>query len=128
MSDADAAARSSIGVGSGRGLLPLAAPCRGYAPLIGCLRRLAAAEAVGPADVVIVDGVYSARPELADLVDVRVLLEVPADVRSRRLATDATPWIGTSGTARSSTTSADLSASRFDLRLSAGQLRNDQNA
>ncbi len=46
---------------------------------------LGAPKTVGTADVVIVEGVYSARPELADGVDLRVLLEVPADVRSRRL-------------------------------------------
>jgi len=38
-----------------------------------------------PKRVVIVDGVYSARPELADLVDVRVLLRVSDAVRIERL-------------------------------------------
>jgi uridine kinase len=38
-----------------------------------------------PKRVVIFDGVYSARPELADLVDVRVLLRVPDAVRMARL-------------------------------------------
>jgi uridine kinase len=40
---------------------------------------------VEPRAVVIVDGVYSARPELADLLDLRVLLRVPDDVRRVRL-------------------------------------------
>ena len=39
----------------------------------------------GPADVVILDGAYSARPELADLLTLRVVLEVPRDVRRARL-------------------------------------------
>ena len=39
----------------------------------------------GPADVVILDGAYSGRPELADLLTLRVLLEVPRDVRRARL-------------------------------------------
>jgi uridine kinase len=38
-----------------------------------------------PASVVILDGVYSARPELADLVDLRVLLDTPVDVREEQL-------------------------------------------
>jgi uridine kinase len=35
--------------------------------------------------VVIVEGVYSARPELADLLDLRLLLRVPDHVRMARL-------------------------------------------
>jgi uridine kinase len=38
-----------------------------------------------PAPVILFEGVYSARPELADLVDFRVLLRVPADVQMRQL-------------------------------------------
>jgi uridine kinase len=38
-----------------------------------------------PRSVVIVEGVYSARPELADLIDLRVLLRVPDDLRKGRL-------------------------------------------
>ncbi len=40
-----------------------------------------------PAELVVVDGVYSARPELADLVDVAVCLQVDEGVRQTRLAT-----------------------------------------
>ncbi len=39
-----------------------------------------------PAAVVILEGVYSARPELADLFDLRVLLDTPPPVRMQRLA------------------------------------------
>jgi uridine kinase len=35
--------------------------------------------------VVILEGAYSCRPELHDVLDLRVLLEIPADVRRRQL-------------------------------------------
>lgn len=38
-----------------------------------------------PAPLIILEGVYSARPELADLIDLRVLLDTPAAERRRRL-------------------------------------------
>ena len=38
-----------------------------------------------PAPVIILEGVYSARPELSDLFDLRVLYDAPADVRRRRI-------------------------------------------
>jgi uridine kinase len=38
-----------------------------------------------PAPVLIVEGVYTARPELRDLVDLAVLVETPAEERRRRL-------------------------------------------
>lgn len=37
-----------------------------------------------PADVIILDGIYSARPELADLVGLAVFVSAPASVRHRR--------------------------------------------
>ncbi len=40
---------------------------------------------VEPAPVVILDGAYSARPELHDLLDLRVLLAIDADVRRAQL-------------------------------------------
>lgn len=39
-----------------------------------------------PAAVVILEGAYSARPELADLLDLRVLLDAPLATRMRRLS------------------------------------------
>jgi uridine kinase len=39
-----------------------------------------------PASIIVLDGAYSARPELADLIDLSVLVEVPIDVRHQRLA------------------------------------------
>ncbi|HLG63832.1 MAG TPA: hypothetical protein VKY19_17960 [Ktedonosporobacter sp.] len=38
-----------------------------------------------PAPVILLDGIYSARPELADLVDVAVLIEIDDLVRRQRL-------------------------------------------
>jgi predicted GIY-YIG superfamily endonuclease/uridine kinase len=38
-----------------------------------------------PAPVVILDGAYSARPELSDLVDLRILVQLPDAVRRERL-------------------------------------------
>ena len=40
---------------------------------------------VKPAIVIILDGAYSARPELADIVDLSVLVEVPEEIRRERL-------------------------------------------
>ena len=39
-----------------------------------------------PAGVIILDGAYSARPELADLIDLSVLVDVPVAERHARLA------------------------------------------
>jgi uridine kinase len=38
-----------------------------------------------PAQVIILDGVYSARPELADLIQLRVLFAAPTELRRNRL-------------------------------------------
>jgi uridine kinase len=38
-----------------------------------------------PARVVVLDGAYSSRPELSDLIDLSVLVEAPAEVRRKRL-------------------------------------------
>jgi uridine kinase len=46
---------------------------------------LAAELTGGPAEVVILEGAYSARPELADLLSLRVLLQLPREVRRQRL-------------------------------------------
>jgi len=47
---------------------------------------LAARPIVGrPARVILLDGAYSARPELADLLGLSVMVDVPAEVRRQRL-------------------------------------------
>lgn len=38
-----------------------------------------------PTPVIILEGAYSSRPELADLIDLSILVDAPADVRRRRL-------------------------------------------
>ena len=38
-----------------------------------------------PAEVIVLDGAYSSRPELSDLIDLSVLVDVAAEVRHRRL-------------------------------------------
>lgn len=48
-----------------------------------------------PCPFVILEGVYAARPELADLLDLRVLVDLPPDIRKARLlAREGTigPW------------------------------------
>jgi uridine kinase len=47
-------------------------------------RLMSAPTVSAPAPVVILEGVYSARPELADLLDLRVLCDAPAELRHRR--------------------------------------------
>ncbi len=39
-----------------------------------------------PNSVIVLDGAYSTRPELADLIDLSVLVDAPPDVRHKRLA------------------------------------------
>lgn len=49
-------------------------------------------DVIEPAALVILEGVYAARPELRDLVDLRVLLTAADEERERRLRTrDGTP-------------------------------------
>jgi uridine kinase len=40
-----------------------------------------------PANVIVLDGAYSARPELSDLIDLSVLVDVPVALRHKRLST-----------------------------------------
>ena len=44
-----------------------------------------------PAPIVIIDGAYSSRPELADLLDLTVLIQAPAVVRQSRIAAREDP-------------------------------------
>jgi len=39
-----------------------------------------------PASVIVLEGAYSCRPELADLIDLSVLVDSPVDMRLKRLA------------------------------------------
>ena len=40
-----------------------------------------------PANVIVLDGAYSARPELSDLIDLSVLVDVPVALRHEHLST-----------------------------------------
>ena len=48
--------------------------------------RLAPPKIIPAADVIILEGVYAAQPDLADLVDIAVYLGVDPQVRARRYA------------------------------------------
>ena len=48
--------------------------------------RLAAEKVLRPADLIIVEGVYSARPELTDLIGLAIHLGVDPELRMRRYA------------------------------------------
>ena len=85
--------------------------------------RLAEPKPLPTGELVILDGVYSARPELADLVDLAVLIEVDPVIRAERLAEReaddpgwATFWERASSTTSSS--SALRAASTSDSRSS----------
>ena len=39
-----------------------------------------------PGPVIIIDGAYSCRPELTDLLDLSILVDAPQDARRKRLA------------------------------------------
>jgi len=50
---------------------------------------------LAPSEVVILEGVYSARPELADLIDIAVLVSIDEETRAGRLLEregEAEPW------------------------------------
>ncbi len=57
-------------------------------------RRLAHPSTAAPTEVIILEGVYSGRPELHDLLDLTTLLDTPEIERSRRSNTRPreTPW------------------------------------
>ncbi len=47
-----------------------------------------------PANVIVLDGAYSARPELSDLIDLSVLIDVPVALRHERLrAREERTWL-----------------------------------
>ncbi len=52
----------------------------------GTYDRMQRPVTVAPAEIVLIDGAYSASPMLADLIDFSVLLDVPDAERHRRLA------------------------------------------
>jgi para-aminobenzoate synthetase len=62
----------------------------------GTYRMLADFVVCSPASVIVLDGAYSARPELSDLIDLAVLIDVPVAVRHERLrAREERSWLNT---------------------------------
>jgi molybdenum cofactor guanylyltransferase len=92
--------------------------------------RLAAPKTVPTADVIIVDGVYAARPEMADLIDAAVYLGVDPQVRARRYAErqNDPDWTRFWERGEAHYFSAIRPPASFDLQLDAGDLRNDGDA
>ncbi len=86
--------------------------------------RPAGVVTAGPAAVVILDGAYSARPELADLFALRVLLELGRDARRDRLlrregARDRAEWEARWGRAEDLYFEQLMPPDAFDLVLDA---------
>jgi molybdopterin-guanine dinucleotide biosynthesis protein A/uridine kinase len=92
--------------------------------------RLAPPKTVPAADVIIVDGVYAARPEMADLIDAAVYLGVDPQLRARRYAErqDDPDWVRFWERGEAHYFSAIRPPASFDLQLDAGDLRNDGDA
>jgi uridine kinase len=70
--------------------------------------------------VVVLEGAYSARPELHDLLDLRVLVDTPTDVRLRRLleregAEYRADWLGRWSAAEDHYFGTVMPRSRFDV-------------
>ena len=88
--------------------------------------RLAPPKTIPAADVIIVEGVYAARPELADLVDVAVYLGVDPEVRAARYAerTDDPDWRRFWDRGEVHYFSAVRPPASFDIRLDDQDLRN----
>ena len=88
--------------------------------------RLAPPKIIPAADVIIVDGVYAARPELADLVDVAVYLGIDPEVRAVRYAerTDDPDWRRFWERGEAHYFSAVRPPASFDIRLDDHDLRN----
>jgi molybdenum cofactor guanylyltransferase len=88
--------------------------------------RLAPPKIIPAADVIIMEGVYAARPELADLVDVAVYLGVDPEVRAVRYAerTDDPDWRRFWDRGEAHYFSAVRPPASFDIRLDDQDLRN----
>jgi molybdenum cofactor guanylyltransferase len=88
--------------------------------------RLAPPKIIPPAAVIIVEGVYAARPELADLVDVAVYLGVDPEVRAGRYAERQNDphWRRFWERGEAHYFSAVRPPASFEIRLDAQDLRN----
>jgi molybdenum cofactor guanylyltransferase len=91
--------------------------------------RLAPSKTIPAADVIILDGVYAARPELADLVDVAVYLGVDPQTRARRYDerhNDA-EWVRFWERGEAYYFGAVRLPASFDIQLDAADLRNNSD-
>ena len=89
--------------------------------------RLAPPKTIPAADVIIVDGVYAARPELADLVDVAVYLGVDPQTRARRYVErrNDPDWVRFWERGEAYYFGALRPPASFDIQLDAADLRNN---
>jgi uridine kinase len=58
--------------------------------------RLADWSEIGPREIILVEGVFSMRPELRPLIDVAIFIETPRDERMRRMSArpqESTSWM-----------------------------------
>jgi len=88
--------------------------------------RFGAPITAGPAAVVLLNGAYSARPELAPLLGLRVLLDAPRDRRRERLLRregerDRAEWEARWGEARQACSASTSAKVRANVRTSPGQ-------
>jgi molybdopterin-guanine dinucleotide biosynthesis protein A/uridine kinase len=92
--------------------------------------RLEPPKIIPPSDVIIVDGIYSARPELADLVDAAVYLGVDPQTRASRCAArnNDPEWARFWDRGETYYFSAVRPPASFDIQLDAKDLRNKSDA
>ncbi|HEY4346142.1 MAG TPA: AAA family ATPase [Gaiellaceae bacterium] len=91
-------------------------------------RLASAALSRGPARAAILEGAYSGRPELADLLDLRVLLTAPAELRRERVREREgeryrAEWEARWAAAEDCYFASVVPAERFDLVLDAPDLK-----
>ena len=91
--------------------------------------RLAPPKTIPAADVIILDGVYTARPELADLMDVAVYLGVDPQTRSRRYDErhNDPDWVRFWERGEAYYFGAVRLPASFDIQLDAADLRNNSD-
>ncbi len=92
--------------------------------------RLAPPKSIPAADVIILEGVYAARPDLADLVDIAVYLGADPQVRARRYAErkNDPDWQRFWERGEAHYFRVDRPPASFDLRLDDQDLRNVRDA
>jgi molybdopterin-guanine dinucleotide biosynthesis protein A len=92
--------------------------------------RLAPPKTIPAADLIIVEGVYAGRPELAELVDIAVYLGMDPKRRAQRYVTrqDDPDWVRFWERGEAHYFSAVRPPASFDIQLDAEDLRNETDA